>query len=109
MKILTTTLLVCATAIGGSAYAADAHYERDRSGDWKVMYTPPPAKTSQQVHDELMQAKADGSYSFGQEDYPAPVAMHSTESSQQVAQELQQAQRMGMMASDQEDYPPTSE
>lgn len=71
MKILTTTLFACAAlAAGAAAQAADAHYERDRSGDWKVFYTPPPAKSAQQVQDELQAAKADGQYSFGQEDYP---------------------------------------
>ncbi|KAG1082291.1 hypothetical protein G6F40_015181 [Rhizopus arrhizus] len=57
---------------------------------------------------ELAQAKANGTYSFGQEDYPPPVASTQSESRAQVEQELQQAQVQGQMASDQEDYPPAA-
>ncbi len=110
MKILTTTLFACAAlAAGAAAQAADAHYERDRSGDWKVFYTPPPAKSAQQVQDELQAAKADGQYSFGQEDYPPAVMATRMASRQQVLNDMDQARRMGMMASDQEDYPPAGE
>ncbi|ANY15241.1 DUF4148 domain-containing protein [Bordetella pseudohinzii] len=110
MKILTTTLFVCAAlGAGAAAQAADAHYERDRSGDWKVYYTPPPAKSAQQVQDELQAAKANGQYGFGEEDYPPPILANPTASRQQVVDDMDRARHMGMMGSDQEDYPPAGE
>jgi hypothetical protein len=111
MKTFTTTLLLCAgLAVAGAAQAQTAapttQYKRDLYGDWRVGYPAPTAKTSAQVAAELAQAKANGTYSFGQEDYPPPVASTQSESRAQVEQELQQAQVQGQMASDQEDYPP---
>lgn len=107
MKTLTTTLLLCAgLAVTGAAQAQTTQYKRDLYGDWRVTYPAPTAKTSDQVASELAQAKANGQYSFGQEDYPPPVASTPSESRAQVRQELQQAENQGQMASDQEDYPP---
>lgn len=114
MKTLTTTLLLCAgMAVAGAAQAQasvqpspQTQYKRDLYGDWRVNYPAPTAETSAQVAAELAQAKANGQYSFGQEDYPPPIVSHQSESRAQVDQELQQAQAQGQMASDQEDYPP---
>lgn len=115
MKTLTTTLVLCAgLAVAGAAQAQSAaqptapatQYKRDLYGDWRVNYAAPAAKTSDQVAAELAQAKANGQYSFGQEDYPPAVMSQQSESRAQVEQELQQAQMQGQMASDQEDYPP---
>ncbi|MBB1596383.1 DUF4148 domain-containing protein [Achromobacter sp. UMC46] len=113
MKTFTTTLLLCAgLALTGAAQAQtaapSAQYKRDLYGDWRVSYPAPTAKTSAQVAAELAEAKADGQYTFGQEDYPPAVASGRSESRAQVEQELQQAQIQGQMASDQEDYPPAA-
>lgn len=115
MKTLTTTLLLCAgLATAGAAQAQAtsqpqapaAQYHRDLYGDWRVGYPAPPAETSSQVSADLAHAKATGQYSFGDEDYPPPIASTRSESRAQVEQELQQAQMQGQMASDEEDYPP---
>ncbi|MGE8676507.1 MAG: DUF4148 domain-containing protein [Achromobacter kerstersii] len=115
MKTFTTTVLLCAgLAVAGAAQAQSAvqspapstQYKRDLYGDWRVTYAAPTAKSSDQVASELAQAKANGQYTFGQEDYPPPAASTASESRAQVEQELQQAQTQGQMASDQEDYPP---
>ncbi|NMK47803.1 DUF4148 domain-containing protein [Achromobacter sp. Bel] len=109
MKTLTTTLLLCAgLAVAGAAQAQTPQYKRDLYGDWRVTYPAPTAKTSAQVASELAEAKADGQYTFGQEDYPPTVASTRSESRAQVDQELHQAQVQGQMASDQEDYPPAA-
>ena len=81
MKTFTTTLLLCAgLAVAGAAQAQTAaptaQYKRDLYGDWRVGYPAPTAKTSAQVAAELAQAKANGTYSFGQEDYPPPRRVH---------------------------------
>ena len=60
------------------------------------------------IKDVYAEAKANGQYTFGQEDYPPPVVSHQSETRAQVEQELQQAQVQGQMASDQEDYPPAA-
>ncbi|MGE8689956.1 MAG: DUF4148 domain-containing protein [Achromobacter sp.] len=102
-----STLLLCAgLAAAGAAQAQPAQYQRDLYGDWRVTYAAPAAKTSDQVSAELAQAKASGTYAFGQEDYPPAAAPSRPESRAQVAQELRQARVQGEMASDQEDYPP---
>jgi len=107
MKTLSRTLLLCAgLAAAGAVQAQTTQYSRDLYGDWQVSRTAPAAKTSAQVSAELAQSKANGQYSFGQEDYPPPVMSHQSETRAQVEQELQQAQIQGQMASDQEDYPP---
>ncbi|WP_326491124.1 DUF4148 domain-containing protein [Achromobacter deleyi] len=107
MKTLTTTLLLCAgLAAAGAAQAQSAQYRRDLYGDWSVTYPAPAAKSASQVGAELAQAKANGQYTFGQEDYPPPAASAPSESRAQVERELQQARTQGQMASDQEDYPP---
>lgn len=107
MKTLTTTLLLCAgLTAAGAAQAQTAQYQRDIYGDWRVTYPAPAAKSASQVGAELAQAKANGQYTFGQEDYPPPAASGPSESRAQVEQELRQAQTQGQMASDQEDYPP---
>jgi hypothetical protein len=115
MKTFTTTVLLCAgLAVAGAAQAQSAvqspapstQYKRDLYGDWRVTYAAPTAKSSDQVAAELAQAKANGQYTFGQEDYPPPAVSTASESRAQVEQELQQAQTQGQMASDQEDYPP---
>ncbi|KGD94172.1 hypothetical protein JL37_12800 [Achromobacter sp. RTa] len=102
-----STILLCAgLAAAGAAQAQPAQYKRDLYGDWRVTYAAPAAKTADQVGAELARAKADGTYSFGQEDYPPATASSRPESRAQVEQELQQARIQGEMASDQEDYPP---
>ncbi|AXA79558.1 DUF4148 domain-containing protein [Achromobacter xylosoxidans] len=113
MKTLTATLLLCAgltaaaTVQAQQAQAPAAQYKRDLYGDWRVSYPAPAAKTSDQISSELARAKADGQYTFGQEDYPpAIVSTGPGESRAQVEQELQTAEMQGQMASDQESYPP---
>ncbi len=115
MKTLTVTLLLCAGLTATAAVQAQqtqtmaptAQYKRDLYGDWRVSYPAPTAKTSDQVSAELAQSKADGQYTFGQEDYPPAVASNGPgESRAQVEQELQTAEMQGQMASDQESYPP---
>lgn len=113
MKTLTSTLLLCAgLAVAGAAQAQSSApaspYKRDLYGDWRVSYAAPASKTSEQVASELAQAKANGQYSFGQEDYPPAIMSNQSESRAQVEQELQQAEAQGQMASDQEDYPPAA-
>lgn len=117
MKTLTATLLLCAglTAAGAvqaqqaqTTAAPTAQYKRDLYGDWRVGYPAPKAETSAQVSSELAQAKTNGQYTFGEEDYPPPIASNGAmESRAQVEQELQTAEVQGQMASDQESYPPT--
>ena len=115
MKTFTTTLLLCAgLAAAGAAQAQTqaqsptpaTQYQRDLYGDWRVAYPAPAAKSASQVGAELARAKANGQYTFGDEDYPPAVASGTSESRAQVEQELHQAQAQGQMASDQEDYPP---
>lgn len=111
MKTLTATLLLCAGLTAAATVQAQqapaAQYKRDLYGDWRVSYPAPAAKTSDQVSSELARAKADGQYTFGQEDYPpAIVSTGPGESRAQVEQELQTAEMQGQMASDQESYPP---
>jgi len=103
------TLLLCAgLAAAGAAQAQPAQYTRDLYGDWRATYAAPAAKTAAQVSAELARAKADGTYAFGQEDYPPAAAASRPESRAQVEQELRQARMQGEMASDQEDYPPAA-
>lgn len=113
MKTLTATLLLCAgltaaaTVQAQQAQAPAAQYKRDLYGDWRVSYPAPTAKTADQVAAELARSKADGQYTFGQEDYPPAIAATGAgESRAQVEQELQTAEMQGQMASDQESYPP---
>ncbi|CAB3683734.1 DUF4148 domain-containing protein [Achromobacter dolens] len=115
MKTLTATLLLCAGLAASAAVQAQpaqavapaAQYKRDLYGDWRVSYPAPAAKTADQVSAELAQSKADGQYTFGQEDYPPAIASNGPgESRAQVEQELQTAEMQGQMASDQESYPP---
>ncbi len=117
MKTLTPALLLCAgLAAAGAAQAQTqapspaptAQYQRDLYGDWRVAYPAPTAKSAGQVSAELARAKANGQYTFGEEDYPPAVASGASESRAQVEQELRQAQAQGQMASDQEDYPPAA-
>jgi curli biogenesis system outer membrane secretion channel CsgG len=109
MKTLTATLLLCAgltaaaTVQAQQAQAPAAQYKRDLYGDWRVSYPAPTAK----IAAELERSKADGQYTFGQEDYPPAIAATGPgESRAQVEQELQTAEMQGQMASDQESYPP---
>lgn len=82
MKTLTVTLLLCAGLTAATAAQAQpphttvptAQYKRNLYGDWSVSYPAPAAKTADQVNAELAQSKADGQYSFGQEDYPPAIA-----------------------------------
>lgn len=80
MKTLTATLLLCAgltaaaTVQAQQAQAPAAQYKRDLYGDWRVSYPAPTAKTADQVAAELARSKADGQYTFGQEDYPPAIA-----------------------------------
>ncbi|MGB3435652.1 DUF4148 domain-containing protein [Achromobacter sp.] len=107
MKTLSRTLLLCAgLAAAGAVQAQTSQYSRDLYGDWRVTNVAPPAKTADQVSAELAKAKANGQYTFGDEDYPPPVMSNQSETRAQVEQELQQAQIQGQMASDEEDYPP---
>lgn len=113
MKTLTATMLLCAgltaaaTVQAQQAQAPAAQYKRDLYGDWRVSYPAPTAKTADQVAAELARSKADGQYTFGQEDYPPAIAATGPgESRAQVEQELQTAEMQGQMASDQESYPP---
>lgn len=118
MKASTATLLLCAGLAAGISGAAQAQtatypapppaYSHDLYGDWKVSYAAPAAKSSDQVAAELAQSKANGQYTFGEEDYPPRIAGSQTETRAQVEQELQQAEAAGIMASDEEDYPPTA-
>ncbi|AVG40969.1 DUF4148 domain-containing protein [Achromobacter insolitus] len=109
MKTYSKNLLLCAgLAAAGAVQAQTTQYSRDLYGDWRVTYAAPAAKTAGQVSAELAEAKANGQYTFGQEDYPPPVVSRQSETRAQVEQELQQAQVQGQMASDQEDYPPAA-
>ncbi len=117
MKTLTATLLLCAGLTAAATVQAQqvqstmptATYKRDAFRDWRVSYPAPAAKTSAQVSAELAQAKQNGQYTFGQEDYPPAVATTGAmESRAQVEQELQTAEMQGQMASDEESYPPTA-
>lgn len=117
MKTLTVTLLLCAGLTAATAAQAQpphttvptAQYKRNLYGDWSVSYPAPAAKTADQVNAELAQSKADGQYSFGQEDYPPAIASNGPgESRAQVRQDLRIAEMQGQMASGQESYPPVT-
>ena len=96
MKTLSKTLLLCAgIAAAGAVQAQTTQYTHDLYGDWRVTYAAPAAKTADQVSAELAQAKANGQYTFGDEDYPPPVMSHQSETRAQVEQELQQRRSRG--------------
>lgn len=62
-------------------------------------------KSRAQVIEELKQARADGSLSVADYDYPALPAFVSTKTRAQVIEELKVAQAQGLLAVGDADYP----
>jgi anti-sigma28 factor (negative regulator of flagellin synthesis) len=90
MKTLTTALVLSLSLIGVSAQAADLGHDKTRA----------------EVVSELQQAKADGSYTFGNLEYPAPIAQRSSLTRAEVQSELAAAQNNGEVTFGTLDYPP---
>lgn len=66
----------------------------------------PPGKTTEQVHQELMQARDNGYLTFGELDYPPALpGMGSRLSRTEIRAELAQSNQMGTNTSGELDYP----
>lgn len=87
-NIITTSLLATALMLGATAAQAE--------------------KSRTDVQQELKQAKVEGTYSFGEQDYPKFKQADSTKTRAQVEAELAQAKAHGQYTFGEEDYPPKS-
>ena len=63
-------------------------------------------KTREQVRAELMEAKAAGLVTYGEQQYPVDLPATSTKTASQVREELAAARAAGMVTSGELDYPP---
>lgn len=110
MQTLTTALLVSISLLSAGAYAASPNIEPNNV-PFQGVYgqTDANTPTRAQVSAELAQAKANGQYTFGEEDYPAAVAgSTSGKSREQVRAELAQAKANGQYTFGELDYPPVT-
>ncbi|AMG86714.2 MULTISPECIES: DUF4148 domain-containing protein [Bordetella] len=89
MKTLATAVMLSMTMAAG-AQAADLGAEPTRA----------------QVQAELVQAKANGQYTFGEQDYPAAITQGSALSAAEVRDDLAQAKAAGEVTFGNLDYPP---
>ena len=108
MKTLTTALLVSMSVLSAGAYAASPNIEPNNV-PFQGVYgqVDANAPTRAQVAADLAQAKANGQYTFGEEDYPAAVATNTSgKSREQVRAELAQAKANGQYTFGDLDYPP---
>lgn len=106
MKTLTSALLVSMSLLSASAFAASPNIEPNDmpfQGVYGQADQDAPARA--QVVADLAQAKANGLVTYGEEDYPAQIASHSTKSRAQVVAELAQAKQAGLVTYGEEDYP----
>jgi hypothetical protein len=91
MKTLIASALLASFAfVSAGAQAADVGQDKSRA----------------EVVSELAQAKADGQYTFGNLEYPAPIAQNREESRQQVQAELSAAKADGEVTFGNLSYPP---
>ncbi|KCB24498.1 DUF4148 domain-containing protein [Bordetella hinzii] len=106
MKTLTSALLMSMAMLSAGAYASQ-NIEPNNVPFQGVYGQQDQAKSSAQVKEDLTQAKANGQYTFGENDYP-PVAAVSTsgKTRQQVKDELAQAKANGDYTFGDLDYPP---
>ncbi|NMK46776.1 DUF4148 domain-containing protein [Achromobacter sp. Bel] len=81
-----STLALCLTLVGGAAHAE--------------------GKTREQVRAELMEAKAAGLVTYGEQQYPVDVPATRTKTASQVRDELAVARAAGMVTFGELDYPP---
>jgi predicted RNase H-like HicB family nuclease len=63
-------------------------------------------KTREQVRAELMEAKAAGLVTYGEQQYPVDLPHVSTKTRQQVREELDAARAAGLVTYGEQDYPP---
>ncbi|EJO29066.1 DUF4148 domain-containing protein [Achromobacter marplatensis] len=81
-----STLALCLALTGGAAHAE--------------------GKTREQVRAELMEAKAAGLVTYGEQQYPVDLPATSTKTASQVREELAAARAAGMVTFGELDYPP---
>ncbi|OZI56862.1 DUF4148 domain-containing protein [Bordetella genomosp. 4] len=106
MKTITSALLVSMSLLSAGAYAASPNIEPNNV-PFQGVYgqVDANAPTRAQVMADLAQAKAAGLVTYGEEEYPAQVAVHSDKSRDQVVAELAQAKANGEYSFGELDYP----
>lgn len=107
MKTLTSAVLLSMAVLSGAAYAGQNIEPNNVPYQGVYGQVDNQAKTSAQVAQELADAKANGQYTFGENDYPAAyVSTTAGKSRQQVKDELAQAKANGDYTFGELDYPP---
>lgn len=106
MKTLATALMLSLGLLSAGAQAAPNAEPNNLPYQGVYGQTDANAPTRAQVQAELAQAKANGQYTFGEQDYPAAITQGSALSAAEVRDDLAQAKAAGEVTFGNLDYPP---
>lgn len=107
MKTLTRALLLSMAVLSAGAYASDNVEPNNVPFQGVYGHVDTDAPTRAQIAAELAQAKKNGTYTFGENDYPpTQISPASGKSHEHVRAELAQAKANGQYSFGELDYPP---
>jgi len=107
MKTLTSALFLSMAVLSTGAYASDNIEPNNVPFQGVYGHVDQNAPTRAQIAAELAQAKANGTYTFGENDYPPVQASNGAGKTRaEVKAELAQAKANGTYTFGDLDYPP---